>query len=97
MDFQFPKPPRHHVLTLKYDHILSSSQDSVQPVIIKEERLEALADEVSSDSSQYRDEPAQDNDDPDYQVDFTNTSFILCFLSVSDIYFVCVLLYYAQI
>ena len=38
-------------------------------MIIKEEGLEALADQASSDSGQYREEPGQDNDDdPDYQV-----------------------------
>ncbi len=68
------------MLSLKSVNILSSSQDSVQPVIIKEEGLEAFADQASSDSGQYRDDPGQDDgDDPDYQVDFTNTSLILCY------------------
>lgn len=48
-------------------------------MIIKEEGLEVFADQVSSDSGQYRDEPGQEEaDDLDYQVDFTNTSFIFC-------------------
>lgn len=52
-------------------------------MIIKEEGLEALAVQASSDSGQNKDDPGQDDaDDPDYQVDFTNTSFILCYLSV---------------
>lgn len=81
-------------MTLKSVNILSSSQDSVQPVIIKEEGLEALADQASSDSGQYRDDPGQDDgDDPDYQVDFMDPSFIFfCFLSV---YLLVVLLFIA--
>lgn len=44
-------------------------------MIIKEEGLEALADQASSDSGQYRDDPSQDDgDDPDYQVDLSHTS-----------------------
>ncbi|TNN66100.1 Zinc finger protein 782 [Liparis tanakae] len=43
-------------------------EDCVQPVIIKEEGLEALADQVCSDSGPHRDHPGQDDDeDPDYQ------------------------------
>lgn len=67
------------------------SQDCVQPVIIKEEGVEAFvdqafadqafADQASSDSGQYREDPGQeDDDDPDYQVDFAWSQFILCFL-----------------
>jgi len=56
------------------------SQDCVHPVIIKEEGLEALADQMSSDSGPHRDHPDQDDDDdPDYQVDFASTQFILYF------------------
>ncbi|CAI5692744.1 unnamed protein product [Oreochromis niloticus] len=43
--------------------------DSIQPVIIKEEGFECLADRMSSDSGQYRDEFWQDEDDPDYQAE----------------------------
>ncbi|XP_008302107.1 uncharacterized protein LOC103373879 [Stegastes partitus] len=58
-------------------------EDSIQPVIIKEEGLEGLADQASSDSGPYRDEPGQDDDDdPDYQVGFTGTSLSLIRLNV---------------
>ena len=53
------------VLLLIFQHflILFFSQDTVQPVIIKEEGLEAFADQASSDSGQNRDDPGQDDDD----------------------------------
>ena len=72
------------MLSVKCVHVLSSSQDNIQSVIIKEEGLEALADQASSDSGQYRDDRGQDDgDDPDYQVNFTNTSFSVCYLSIT--------------
>ncbi|XP_069574417.1 zinc finger and SCAN domain-containing protein 22-like isoform X2 [Brachyistius frenatus] len=41
-----------------------------EPVIIKEEGPEGLADQASSDSGHYRNDPRQDDDDdPDYQVE----------------------------
>lgn len=49
------------------------SQDSVQPVIIKEEGLEAFAEQVSPDSGPYTDHVGLYDDDPDYQVDFMDT------------------------
>ncbi|KAG7215375.1 hypothetical protein INR49_022543 [Caranx melampygus] len=42
-------------------------EDSVQPVIIKEEGLEAFSDQMSLDSGQCRDQVCNDDDDPDYQ------------------------------
>lgn len=49
-------------------------------MIIKEEGLEAFADQASSDSGQNKDDPGQDDDDdPDYQV-------VFCFcVSVSNV------------
>lgn len=44
---------------------------------IKEEGLEELIENVSSDSAQFRDDPDQDDgDDPDYQVKSINASII---------------------
>lgn len=63
---------------LSVDSVFSSSsfQDS-QPVKIKEEGLEELIENVSSDSGQFRDDPDQDDgDDPDYQVKSINASII---------------------
>lgn len=59
---------------LSLDSVFSSSQDS-QPVKIKEEGLEELIENVSSDSGQFRDDQ-DDGDDPDYQVKSINTSII---------------------
>lgn len=42
---------------------------------IKEEGLEELIENVSSDSGQFRDDQ-DDGDDPDYQVKSINTSII---------------------
>lgn len=51
-------------------------------MIIKEEGLEAIPDQASSDSGQNRGDPAQDDDDdPDYQVVFTDPYFILFYLA----------------
>lgn len=47
-----------------------NSQDSVQPVKVKEEGLEGLAELVSFGSGQLRDEQ-EDGNDPDYQVKVT--------------------------
>lgn len=65
----------HVSLTLSMSSV---SQDSVQPVIIKEEGLEAFADHTSSDSVQLTEEMAQNNGgDPDYQVQFTITLYLV--------------------
>lgn len=58
-------------------------------MIIKEEGLEPFADQASSDSGQFKDDLGQDDDDdPDYQVDFI--TFILCvILSVFKVFIVC--------
>lgn len=75
----------------KFVLILSSGQDSIQPVIIKEEGFECLADRMSSDSGQYRDEFWQDEDDPDYQVGFIDMFYInllISFFTLQLYYFI---------
>lgn len=57
-------------IVFNLNHALFNSQDSVQPVKIKEEGLEGLAELVSFGSGQLRDEQ-EDGDDPDYQVKVT--------------------------
>lgn len=59
-------------LCFDFIHVLSSSQDSVQRVEIKEEGFEECDDHTSTDSGQFRNDPEQDDgDDPDYQVAFS--------------------------
>lgn len=67
-------------------------------MIIKEEGLEAFADHASSDSGQNRDDLAQDDDDdPDYQVGFTDPSFIVClFCYLICLFFLCLCFCYVQ-
>lgn len=66
-------------LCFDFIHVLSSSQDSVQPVEIKEEGFEACHGHTSTDSGPLRNDLEQDDgDDSDYQVTFS----VICIINV---------------
>ena len=65
--------------------VVSSSQDSVQPVIIKEEGLDAFTGRTSPDAAHCVEEAGPNEDhDPDYQVDIMDT-MVLCNFSICKV------------